>query len=86
MLQELEKKYTVRAIDKFFYSSAEDLTCQDIRCDYNADCIQRSRNSPQCFCRPGFQGNGTVCVPVDYRTPKEYSTVGEYSNIKTYTS
>lgn len=51
-----------------------DLTCQDIRCDYNADCVQRFRNSPQCYCKQGFEGNGTYCSPIDERRPPEYPT------------
>ncbi|KAL0266614.1 UNVERIFIED_CONTAM: hypothetical protein PYX00_009108 [Menopon gallinae] len=53
-------------------SCSRETTCQDLRCDYNADCLERYRGSPQCFCRPGFEGNGTYCFRTDDSRPKEY--------------
>ena len=37
------------------------VTCEDLECDENAECLDSSLGQAECQCLPGYQLNGTAC-------------------------
>jgi len=55
--------------------SQEILTCQDMQCGPNAECVQIDSGEPECRCLAGFYGDGLYCyqhtgVDIVYETGK----------------
>ncbi|RWS16291.1 Nidogen-1-like protein [Dinothrombium tinctorium] len=43
------------------YQCEKERTCEDLRCNENAECVRDSRGVPTCRCRNGFHGDGYTC-------------------------
>lgn len=44
---------------------AEELTCDELQCDTNGECIENRNRMPECRCKRGYRGNGYYCQQVD---------------------
>ena len=42
----------------------KELTCEDLNCDPNAQCLIESQNQPKCICNQGYKGDGNTCQPL----------------------
>lgn len=40
---------------------AEILSCADVQCGQNAECVELSSGNPECRCLTGFYGDGLFC-------------------------
>eukprot|EP00095_Tigriopus_kingsejongensis_P011899 snap_masked-scaffold111_size354240-processed-gene-1.0 protein:Tk11899 transcript:snap_masked-scaffold111_size354240-processed-gene-1.0-mRNA-1 annotation:"hypothetical protein DAPPUDRAFT_314322" len=47
----------------------EDVSCDQLQCNENAQCVMDRYGQPSCTCAPGFEGDGTNCTvsPSDMR-------------------
>jgi hypothetical protein len=50
----------------------EEISCEDLDCDANAECVQGSYGQAECKCLNGFSGNGLNCIIV----PSQLSLTG----------
>jgi hypothetical protein len=47
--------------DRFNHLAVEILSCVDVQCGQNAQCLEISVGNPECRCLPGFYGDGLFC-------------------------
>ena len=41
-----------------------EITCSDLNCDSNAQCLMEGPNQAKCVCNQGFKGDGFTCQPM----------------------
>lgn len=43
------------------YTCTKILSCADVQCGQNAECVELSAGNPECRCLPKFYGDGLFC-------------------------